>query len=297
LEFLQSVIPAIRASGVPLQWSADITEHAHITLVKDPAENSNNQNLEPQICRHLDRREKCRQFDLATAIATAGVDFGARDPSDEESDSEGEDEPSLLLNKTSSLLDHIDPVMRLTGTQHLVPNYFRTSSLLLAGQFPNAPTPFRTFTSLDANIAFHLNRDPEGRQLSVDDAAIKFQLQDLRPALAAYLHRRTSTSLAIGGKRPKLIHNTLPFDKIQLWNKLRIQSRSFHDSDKILVPETVNAAPPDAHWKRGRGDAVLVNFDAQHQWPSSGLEGMLMLDATIYCLLFILKATMSANCA
>ncbi|KAJ7916120.1 hypothetical protein B0H13DRAFT_2231709 [Mycena leptocephala] len=242
LEFLQSVVPAIRANGVPLQWSADVTEHAHITLVKDPASNSNNQNYEPQICRHLDRRDKCKQFDLATAITSAGIDFD--EPSDP--DEIDDEEPSLLVNRTS---------------------------LLAEGRFPNAPTPFRTFSSLDSNTAFHLSRDHVGRQLTVDAAATKFRLPDFRPALAAYLHRKQGNQLIIGGKRPNLRDDTLLFDKIEYWNNVRIQSRSFHDTNKILVPETINAAPPDGHWKCGHADAVIVNTSSEHQWPHSGLAG------------------------
>jgi len=50
LEFLQSVVPSIQVNGVAIQWSADLTEHAHITKVKDPACSSNNQDYESQIC-------------------------------------------------------------------------------------------------------------------------------------------------------------------------------------------------------------------------------------------------------
>ncbi|KAJ4463779.1 hypothetical protein C8R41DRAFT_927247 [Lentinula lateritia] len=50
LEFMQSVEPSIRASGPIMQWTADITEHAHITLVKDPARSGNNHDFEIQIC-------------------------------------------------------------------------------------------------------------------------------------------------------------------------------------------------------------------------------------------------------
>ncbi|KAJ7807710.1 hypothetical protein B0H13DRAFT_2243903 [Mycena leptocephala] len=278
LEFLQSVVPAIRANGVPLQWSADVTEHAHITLVKDPASNSNNQNYEPQICRHLDRRDKCKQFDLATAITSAGIDFGAQVSSkseDEPSDPDeiDDEEPSLLVNRTSELLDQIEPVARLSGTNRSNTNYFLRSSLLAEGRFPNAPTPFRTFSSLDSNTAFHLSRDHVGRQLTVDAAATKFRLPDFRPALAAYLHRKQGNQLIIGGKRPNLRDDTLLFDKIEYWNNVRIQSRSFHDTNKILVPETINAAPPDGHWKCGHADAVIVNTSSEHQWPHSGLAG------------------------
>ncbi|KAF9455939.1 hypothetical protein BDZ94DRAFT_1143644, partial [Collybia nuda] len=68
LKFLQSVVPSIRDNGEPIQWSADQTEHCHITVVKDPSRSSNNQQYESQICRYLDRDEKCQQFDLATTI-------------------------------------------------------------------------------------------------------------------------------------------------------------------------------------------------------------------------------------
>ncbi|KAG2128731.1 hypothetical protein DEU56DRAFT_700535, partial [Suillus clintonianus] len=61
LEFMQSIVPSICNTGVPMQWTADATKHAHITAVKDPARSSNNNNYNPQICRHLDREEKCRR--------------------------------------------------------------------------------------------------------------------------------------------------------------------------------------------------------------------------------------------
>ena len=42
LEFLQSVVPSIRANGIALQWSADGTERAHIEVIKNPSDFSNN---------------------------------------------------------------------------------------------------------------------------------------------------------------------------------------------------------------------------------------------------------------
>ncbi|KAJ7813399.1 hypothetical protein B0H14DRAFT_3090354 [Mycena olivaceomarginata] len=248
LEFLQSVVPAIRASGVPLQWSADVTEHAHITLIKDPASNTNNQNYEPQIVRHLDRKDKLRQFNLATAMSSAGPGL-----QDDDGNDDGDGEPSRLVNSTSQLLDLIDPVVRLAGTGRKKVDYFRTSSLLAAGTFPKAPTPFRTFASPDNNTAFHLNRDHVGRQLQLDAAL---------------------SSLDIGGRIPAA-NTHLPFHKIEVWHSVRIQSRSFHNQDNILEPETVNAAPPDSHWETGRRDMVIVNHDLKYKWPKSGIEGFL----------------------
>jgi len=68
LELLQSVVPSIRQSGAVIQWSADITEHAHVNEIKIPARASNNQNYYSQISRHLDQLDKCFRFDLATYI-------------------------------------------------------------------------------------------------------------------------------------------------------------------------------------------------------------------------------------
>jgi hypothetical protein len=50
LKMMQSVVPNVGANGVPMQWSADITEHAHITEIKVPAEATNNQSHKEQIC-------------------------------------------------------------------------------------------------------------------------------------------------------------------------------------------------------------------------------------------------------
>ncbi|KAJ7036721.1 hypothetical protein C8F04DRAFT_1336137, partial [Mycena alexandri] len=266
LEFLQSVVPAIRANGVPLQWSADVTEHAHITLVKDPASNSNHQSYEAQICRHLDRRQKCRQFDLATAMETAGVGFLA--PELQQDDNE-----LSFVDGTVDLLDHIEPVTKLGGTGRVAVDYFTESSLLEEGKFPRAPIPYRTFTDSANLTGFHLNRDHVGRQMDVDAAGTKFRIPDLRAALAAYIHRQSGPNLVIGGRRPRLRNDDLPFEKVEIWHNLRIQSRSFHDTDKILVPETINAAPPDGTWKVGRADAVIVNTDSEYKWPRSGLTG------------------------
>ncbi|KAJ7030184.1 hypothetical protein C8F04DRAFT_1211785 [Mycena alexandri] len=277
LEFLQSVVPAIRANGVPLQWSADITEHAHITLVKDPASHSNNQKYEAQICRYLDRQAKCRQFDLATAIQVAGVEFIAPQLHPIPEGDDDDDEPSSFITATADLLDQIEPVTvtNLAGTHtgRAFVNYFTESSLLLAGKFVNAPTPYRTFTASDGSTAFHLNRDYVGRQVPVDAAATRFRIPDLRASLAIYLHRAPGSQLIIGGKRPVLPDHILPFRKLEIWHNVRIQGRSFHDCNKILLPETVNACPPDGAWKFGRGDTVIVNTDLESQWPRSGLQG------------------------
>ena len=68
LELLQCIVPSIHQSGATMQWSADITEHAHVEEIKLPARAGNNQNYYSQITRHLDKLKKCFHFDLATYI-------------------------------------------------------------------------------------------------------------------------------------------------------------------------------------------------------------------------------------
>ena len=79
LELLQSIVSSTHDNGVPIQWSADATERCHITEIKDPSHSTNNQNYESQICHYLDRNEKCRRFDLATAIQQAHLDTNPLD--------------------------------------------------------------------------------------------------------------------------------------------------------------------------------------------------------------------------
>src|ERR1700761_157106 len=112
LEFLQSVVPSIRANGAPIQWSADVTEHSHITEIKDPAAHSNNKNYEEQICRFLDRRDKAAQFDLSLAMENKHIHFVADDEDPEPLvDDEDVDGP-LLVSTTSELLQLIEPTAR-----------------------------------------------------------------------------------------------------------------------------------------------------------------------------------------
>ena len=68
LEMMQSIVPNIQANGAAIQFSADVTEHAHITEIKNPAQVGNNQCYEVQICCDLDHTDKLRHIKLATTI-------------------------------------------------------------------------------------------------------------------------------------------------------------------------------------------------------------------------------------
>ncbi|KAJ7114401.1 hypothetical protein C8R44DRAFT_832941 [Mycena epipterygia] len=261
LEFLQSVV------------LADVTEHAHIPLIKFPASQSNNQNHEAQICRNLDRCDK------------AGVElsFSNSDPAKSDADDSDEERP-ILVTSTSELLQKIEPTTRLNESSRVLVNYFVHSEKLSRDK--DALRPFRTLVSSQDNTAFQVGRDHVGCQLTIEAASDTFHLPGLKPALRMYLHRvLNSKELTLGGRRENA---TLPPIKLKIWHSVRIQSRAFHDPARILSPETVSASPPDSDWKFGRGDAVIVNSDTEYTWPYSGLQGR--YKRTVLCILLILPA-------
>ena len=281
LEMLQSVVANIRDNGAAYQWSADITEHAHVMAIKKPARAGNGLDYDSQICRTLDRTDKIRRFDLATSIRAAGIQFGEDLGPESDDDWYGDDDNDddsvpHQINQTSDLLANIDSVSALGGSQRRIVDYFQRASDLRQGKHPQAPRPFRTFTM--ASTAFQLPRDPQLKKISIDIASKQFDLPDLRPALAEYLRRISSNdidlySVPIGGRRSASSSYSLPIDAVQVWTTMRIQVKQYHRPSIAAQPQTVSASPPLKEWPVGRYDTVIVNTDPSKMWPYSGLEG------------------------
>ena len=282
VEFLQSVVSNIRLNGVAIQWSADITENAHISVVKDPGRSGNNKDYESQICRSLDRSDKVRQFDLATAIRGAHIDFRALfdsendppilDTPDDDSDSELD---VTIISSTSALLKNINSVSPSLASSRTI-DYFNLAFQLHQSS-NTSPHPLRTQTS-SQNIAFHLTRDASFKRMSVDDVAEKFNLPDLRPALGDYMIRLAGKKgepfiQSVGGRRYSHQGCRLPFAHLEVWNRVRLQSKGYHAPHDPLPARTINAYPPSSDWPLGRYDSVLINNNPSEEWPSSGLNG------------------------
>lgn len=228
LEMLQSVTASIRNTGAAHQWSVDITEHGHITEVKDPARNTNNQDYEEQICRSLDRTDKIQRFELATSMWAAEIDFGHADTSPDplgppDSDDEDElDDGYHRIDQTSVLLATIQPTAAVAGPRREQMDYFAHADRLAADTRPGLLFPPRTFVS--ACTAFHLSRDPFTKSM-IDDISSTFDLPDLRPALIDYIRYAADpnvdmSTLAIGGRRTAAAGGTLPFDDIRVWRNV-----------------------------------------------------------------------------
>ena len=118
LELMHGVVPSVVESGAVIQWSADRTEHAHITEIKIPGRSGNNQDHNPQICRWLDRSEKQRNFSLALQLLV--------------SDPEPDLEPVADLDgeEDSDKIDRSSP-----------PNLFSRAIRLAASVSPSTPLP------------------------------------------------------------------------------------------------------------------------------------------------------------
>ena len=297
LEFLQSVVPSIRLNGAAIQWSADATEHAHIEVVKDPARGGNNRDYKSQICRSLDRSDKIRNFDLATAVKEANIDFWAffNSPDDNndyfEVDSDLTDDLARrTISSTEVLLSEIDTVSGIGNSSDHMVDYFLLSSELQAGQSLTAYHPYRTFQS-SRNIAVHLTRDPSYKRMLVDEVGKMFNLPDLHAALGDYLVRIAGKPDmphvgAIGGRRISGAQCKLPSTYIQVWNRVRVQSRAYHYPHSPLPAHTINVYPPSPDWPLGHYDSVLMNLDTEKEWPSSGLTGQSFLHF-YFCILLI----------
>jgi hypothetical protein len=285
LKLLQSVSSSIRENGVAIQWTADTTERCHITEIKVPSRSSNNQGYESQICCYLDREDKCQQFDLATAIHNAQTVFCSlpNDADREYPDGGDEDdlcenpeepeEPFHTIDTAQGLLTSVRPVAPVSGTIQRHGNYFELANALKQGLYPRVPLPFRTV--VHGNTALHLTRDPRMKIL-VEDAMTKFNLPDLRGALADFLIRVDAGSpIQIGGHRVADRNSSLPFHNLQVWTKVQLQNRLYHTPNHVLPPQTINASPLSNLWPFGHSDVVLFNTDHNKVWPHSGLEGTL----------------------
>ena len=190
LKLMQSVVPNIWANGVAFQYSADATEHAHITKIKNPTCSGNNQNYETQICRDLDCTDKLCWFDLATSICESYMD----------SPNESKDHSSSkidVLQQVDSSADNDNNVRiplawLIAGLLGSFQNYF--DKALYLWNDPQALRPLRTFT--DGHTALHLNCDPSSKQMTIDEATVVYGIPDLYPALTDFIHHYTPTSPA-----------------------------------------------------------------------------------------------------
>ncbi|KAG1763520.1 hypothetical protein EDD22DRAFT_952245 [Suillus occidentalis] len=186
LELMQSIVPSIRNTGVPLQWTADTTKHMHIMEIKDPAHSSNNNNYNPQICRHLDHTNKCCCFDLTMSLLNNMTDLkwqGSDDVGDvnDNIDLDADDDHNDGDVDFDTDVNHDIPdlltMSKYPRHPHPTTNYFKIAKVLQHREVGTVPVPLHLFI-IECTV-FHLAYDPSIRNISFDDAAIKFGLPNL----------------------------------------------------------------------------------------------------------------------
>ncbi|KAI6002438.1 hypothetical protein F5J12DRAFT_783904 [Pisolithus orientalis] len=171
---MQSIIPSVKCVAVTIQWTANVTEHAHVLEIKTPTSTSNNNNYDPQICQYLDCTEKCRTFELATSLYESKTHSHGRA---EEKSLEIEDGSSDGGDSEISDCEEANLVSKTPGPAWPITDYF-TISVRLRTQDPDS-IPFPLHSFIADGMAINLSYDPPLQCISVDGAAKKFGLLDL----------------------------------------------------------------------------------------------------------------------
>ncbi|KAG1852755.1 hypothetical protein DFJ58DRAFT_728406 [Suillus subalutaceus] len=229
LELMQSVVPSIHQVGSLLQWSANTTEHAHITLIKDPADSTNNNNVDAQICRFLDCVEKCRNFQTTTSIIIQLSQSANSRTMDN----------GLELDYEGADVDEADSQAAVTndlwGPKCPVTNFFKKAAQVSSNI--KATRPVCTFVA--GSTAIHLNFDPS-----------------LRRILEGHSHPYQNFH-KLEGQHHTVPDASLPFDDLMVWFKVQVQQASYYSQSPTLPALTINASPPSETRKYSHYDVAI----------------------------------------
>ena len=220
---------------------------------------SNNIDIDPQICRHLDRLKKCSRFELATSL---------REVLDHHQDEEDEDFMTANMDGDTQLFQL---VAKLGQPKRSPANYFTQAQELLVAPCGSVPVPLRT--SVVCNTAISVTRDSKINRSPIDAIATSHNIADLHSVIGDYLQQEAQKlSHWVGGPRYSTNTCDLPFSQHAVWHAVRLQQKPFHLGADLDPTQTVNAAPPSTTWHYGRYDTVVFNVDPSKEWPQSGLE-------------------------
>ncbi|KAF8126203.1 hypothetical protein EV363DRAFT_1174760 [Boletus edulis] len=165
-----------------------------------------------------------------------------------------------------------DVLSDLWTSQRKQTDFFAVAAQCLAS-VTSYPRPLRTFSI--GSTAFCLNYDPSLRRVPIDNVATMFNLPDLCLALADYVKHegKFAQNLHKFGPRRSGEGAYLPFTELQVWYKVRLQQKCYHDPSVIAPAFTVYACPLNRSSKHsGQYDFAIMNADEGCVWPSSGVE-------------------------
>lgn len=277
------IVDGVRYNGVPIQFSAEGTEQMHGIVIKKPMkQESNGRDVPPQILRSLDRRERVKHFDLVVSIIEASdcdlfdlpsdEDEDEVDPDEDYSENEqnGEEEEEVL---EAQVHDSVSPAVN-TGAEDEDTVPFRgvprppTSERPTRNLFKDALVKNQARIFATTSTGFILNHRHNGTHL-VDAAADLYLIPDLRAALADWL-----AGHPLDGRRFARPDALLPFTKVRVWHKLRVQTKETHPPHDVSPVCHIKAEPPGGtRWIHGRCDTVLLKDNDRTTWPCLGLKG------------------------
>lgn len=83
--------------------------------------------------------------------------------------------------------------------------------------------------------------------MMIDEVASKFNLPDFRVAIGDYMIRLAGQKgepfiKMVGGRRCSSQGCTLPFTHVEVWNRVQLQSKSYHAPHDPLPAHTINAS-------------------------------------------------------
>jgi len=83
--------------------------------------------------------------------------------------------------------------------------------------------------------------------------------------------------LDVKGRRLSQANCDLPFDRLEVWKKVYLQSKAYHHPHTVLPAQSINALPPSNSSSPGQFDNVVMNVDPTKEWPFSGLNGVSLI--------------------
>ena len=266
LELFQSIISCIQWSGSLPQWSADVTERLHIVYIKEPRENTNGRDYPPQICRNLDRKEKCRLFDLATMLEGAiSLEQGLVDQANN---------PDCLFEFDDDWdwKSDLPDIAKAFGPSRALPDLFSAAEAIKSN--PDPPRFPRTFAT--PTTAFHLNINADLKRTTISKVSTQYAIPDLLQATRDFLSHFliNQNTRTIAGRRGPVWNADVPFDNIHVWNAVRVQTHS-QLVPGLAPPRKLFASPPGEGWPTGRCDTAVFAqaATAGPLRPPPGLDG------------------------
>jgi hypothetical protein len=272
LELQHHIVPSILALGCLLGLSTDISEHEHTQLIKEPFRRTNHRDFVPQMVQYLDRMERLRHFDLATALELTG---SAEKLRREFATPYGESHRTSdqLEIQNYAFLDELATIQNLRGSKR--PDFQNFFTAAKALDDPSRGLKYRnrvlTFQPT-AFTAIHLNRQPTHQNMPIREAMDLYRIPDLQEAIEEfYYHSSQERDARIPQSNgPVLSHRRIPsnsqftleYDTLRIWDNVKVQTMSLLRPGQVNKATTIIAQPPGEQYTFGRCDcALFINDD------------------------------------